>query len=91
MYYVCVISLFFFLVRGIRLIYIFIILNFICLYVLFIKYQFWFEKKIMGKMKCRWFFKFLLDGILRNVGNYMVGGKIYCMKKLKYNYYVYEF
>lgn len=45
----------------------------------------------MGKMKCRWLFKFLLDGILRNVGNYMVGGKIYCMKKLKYNYYVYEF
>lgn len=90
MHHACVISLFLLLARGIRLIYIFTILNLICLYALSIKYQFWPEKKIMGKMKCRWSFKLLSDGTLRNVGNYMAGGKTYCMKKLKRNYYVYE-
>uniref|UniRef100_A0A8W8MFL9 Uncharacterized protein n=1 Tax=Magallana gigas TaxID=29159 RepID=A0A8W8MFL9_MAGGI len=38
----------------------------------------------------RWSFKLLSDGTLRNVGNYMAGGKTYCMKKLKRNYHVYE-
>lgn len=90
MHHACVISLFLLLARGIRLIYIFTLLNIICLYALSIKYQFWPEKKIMGKMKCRWSFKLLSDGTLRNVGNYMAGGKTYCMKKLKRNYYVYE-
>lgn len=90
MHHACVISLFLLLARGIRLIYIFTILNLICLYALSIKYQFWPEKKIMGKMKCRWSFKLLSDGTLRNVGNYMAGGKTYCMKKLKRNYYIYE-
>lgn len=90
MHHASVISLFLLLARGIRLIYIFTLLNIICLYALSIKYQFWPEKKIMGKMKCRWSFKLLSDGTLRNVGNYMAGGKTYCMKKLKHNYYVYE-
>lgn len=90
MHHTYVFSLFILLARGIRLFYIFTLLNIVGVYILSTKYQFFPEKKIMGRTKCGWSFKVLSERTLRNVGNYMAGGKTYCMKKLKHNYYVYE-
>lgn len=90
MHHAYVISFFILVARGIRPFYTFTLLNIIGLYIISTKYRFLSEKKIMGRTKCRWSFTVLSEQTLRNVGNYMAGGKTYCMKKLRHNYYVYE-
>ena len=67
-----------------------ILLDCTALYAFFTKYQVWNEKDFMRKFECYVVLNYLSNKIIKNSVDYIKAGSAYCMKKLKFNYHVYE-